>query len=102
MEDKQKELIGNLDAKFWAEEFIKRAKEDPSFAIDEGNMIGWFANAIMTGYDNMGGVKIDSLKNYRCMLDVNDRPIMVEVEQDDVYDNFEPFVLLSELKKLIK
>jgi len=49
------ELIGNLDAKKWAEEFVKRVKKKPSIATDEGTMIGWFANAIMTGYDKRGG-----------------------------------------------
>jgi len=44
-------LIGNPDAKVWAEEFVKLLKEKPSIEIDEGLMIGWFANAIMAGYD---------------------------------------------------
>jgi hypothetical protein len=35
----------------WAEEFIKRVQNDPTLALDEGTMIGWFANAIMAGYD---------------------------------------------------
>lgn len=46
-----KKLIGNPDAKIWAEEFVKMVKNKPSIATDEGSMIGWFANAIMAGYD---------------------------------------------------
>jgi len=44
-------LIGNMDAKVWAEEFVKMVNKKPSIATDEGTMITWFANAIMAGYD---------------------------------------------------
>ncbi|URQ04629.1 hypothetical protein SEA_EMMA1919_11 [Streptomyces phage Emma1919] len=39
------------DAQVWAEEFISRIKDNPEIATDEGTMLGWFANAIMAGYD---------------------------------------------------
>jgi len=51
----EKKLIGNADAKIWAEEFVKLCKVQPSVATDEGTMIGWFANAIMAGYDKGRG-----------------------------------------------
>lgn len=35
-----------MDARVWAAEFIKHHPD-----ADEGDMIGWFANAIMAGYD---------------------------------------------------
>ena len=47
---KTNELLSTIDAKVWAKEFMRifgNAKE----RIDEGLMIGWFANSIMTGYD---------------------------------------------------
>lgn len=48
--------LPSFDAKDWAEAFckvanahgFKDAKGDP---VDEGWMIGWFANALMRGYD---------------------------------------------------
>jgi len=40
-------LLQTMDAQEWAKEFIRIAPD----ATDEGSMIGWFANAIMTGYD---------------------------------------------------
>ena len=43
-----------MDAAVWAKEFMDRylgVGHDPSMRIDEGTMIGWFANAIMAGYD---------------------------------------------------
>ena len=47
----QKLLVGNPDAVIWAKEFVKIALKKPTIATDEAAMIGWFANAIMTGYD---------------------------------------------------
>ena len=35
-----------MDAEVWADEFCKR-----NTASDHGTMLGWFANAIMIGYD---------------------------------------------------
>lgn len=43
-----------MDAKVWAKEFMDRylgVGHDPSMKIDEDTMLGWFANAIMAGYD---------------------------------------------------
>jgi len=31
---------------------LEITKDKPEIASDEGAMIGWFANAIMAGYDN--------------------------------------------------
>ena len=39
------------DASVWAGEWLKTIKEHPDVPTDEGTMIGWFANAIMCGYD---------------------------------------------------
>ena len=47
-------LVGNMDARVWAREFSEIAKNvtwEPGTDDFEGWMIGWFANAIMTGYD---------------------------------------------------
>ena len=46
-----KNFAQSFDAQIWAREFVERAKADPKFVTDEGNMIGWFANAIMRGHD---------------------------------------------------
>ena len=40
---------GEFDAQKWAEEF---ARIFPDGRPDTGTMIGWFANALMTGYDH--------------------------------------------------
>ena len=40
-----------VDARVWAKEWIAHIKANPSIATDEDCMIGWFANAIMAGYD---------------------------------------------------
>jgi len=43
--------LPSFDARDWAEAFVERANLDPAFATDKGIMIGWFANALMRGYD---------------------------------------------------
>lgn len=45
------DLVGNADALDWAKAFVNIIKENPSIASDEEAMLGWFANAIMAGYD---------------------------------------------------
>lgn len=44
-------LSGEFDAEVWTEEWLKIIKENSSIPTDKGTMIGWFANAIMAGYD---------------------------------------------------
>jgi len=40
-----------MDAQVWAQKWLEITKDKPEVATDEGAMIGWFANAIMAGYD---------------------------------------------------
>lgn len=44
------DLTGTRDATVWAKEFLKTVIEN-GIMIDEEYMVGWFANAIETGYD---------------------------------------------------
>lgn len=46
-----KDLTGEMDAQVWAHEFMEFWKENPIHIMDEEFMLGWFANAIMAGYD---------------------------------------------------
>lgn len=45
----------STDAREWASAFVETGKKHAGgmekFGTDEGNMLGWFANAIMRGYD---------------------------------------------------
>lgn len=41
----------SIDAETWADEWLKTIREHPEVPTDKGAMIGWFANAIMAGYD---------------------------------------------------
>lgn len=43
--------LPSFDARDWAAAFCEKARTNPNFATDEGNMIGWFANALMRGFD---------------------------------------------------
>jgi hypothetical protein len=44
-------IRSEFNAQVWAREFVKVAAAYPSVPHDEDAMVGWFANAIMTGYD---------------------------------------------------
>ncbi len=44
-------LNDTFDARIWVQEWLKTIKEHPDIPTDEGTMLGWFANAIMAGYD---------------------------------------------------
>jgi hypothetical protein len=59
--DTQMTLAGNTDAQVWATEFLK-VIVDQSVTIDEGLMLGWFANAIMSGYDE--GVRAERKRGF--------------------------------------
>lgn len=41
----------SFDARVWAKAFVKHVAKNPDIATDEETMVGWFANAIMRGYD---------------------------------------------------
>lgn len=40
-----------MDAQEWTREWRKTLTEHPNIANDDAAMVGWFANAIMAGYD---------------------------------------------------
>lgn len=44
-------LHSTTDARDWANAWLKIVADKPEIAHDAGAMIGWFANAIMAGYD---------------------------------------------------
>lgn len=43
-----------MDAQAWVTAWMLQLKETPEIFKDEGAMLGWFANAIMAGYDIRG------------------------------------------------
>ena len=50
----EQKLIGNLDALVWSQEFVRLFENHVvgvNEKVDEGLMLSWFANAIMTGFD---------------------------------------------------
>ena len=54
----ERELVNSMDARVWAKEFMRlyensrKAPQNIPDWVDEDLMRGWFANAIMAGYDN--------------------------------------------------
>ena len=45
------EILKSFDARDWAKAFVEHARQLPTLATDEEAMTGWFANALMRGYD---------------------------------------------------
>lgn len=45
------DLVGEVDATVWVEHWKAAISDRPGIPRDEGAMIAWFANAIMSGYD---------------------------------------------------
>ena len=46
-----REAMQTMDATVWAKAFVAHTKNNPAIATDEETMVGWFANAIMCGFD---------------------------------------------------
>lgn len=46
--------LPSFDARDWAAEFCRIAAEKGHPGIDEQWMVGWFANALMRGFDEHG------------------------------------------------
>ncbi len=43
--------LHSFDAEVWAASFIETIKTNPEIVIDKELMRGWFANALMRGFD---------------------------------------------------
>lgn len=57
----ENDLIGETDAQVWTRHWLKTIADNPTIPTDEGTMIGWFANAIMAGYDH--GRRVEQQRN---------------------------------------
>lgn len=55
------DLVGVTDAEVWATRWLEAISENPNIPTDKGTMIGWFANAIMAGYDQ--GYRAEQQRN---------------------------------------
>lgn len=54
----------SFDARAWARAFLEQVQVCPALATDEGAMIGWFANALMRGFDEHAS-RMDSAARVR-------------------------------------
>jgi hypothetical protein len=50
-EDREHTLPQSIDARDWADEWLKTIALHPDIPTDRMTMVTWFANAIMAGYD---------------------------------------------------
>lgn len=65
-----KPLNEDIDGQRWAKEFITIWKGQPVGGpeVDEGLMIGWFANAIMAGHDHAARKARDEAEHLRMQI----------------------------------
>ena len=80
-------LTGEFDAQKWVDEWIRTIKEYPSIPTDEGTMLGWFANAIMAGYDYAMRIR-ESEKQMNIYL--------IKRNDDVGYDEYDSAVVIAE------
>jgi hypothetical protein len=45
------EILRSFDARDWAKAFVAHVEQKPAIATDPETMTGWFANALMRGWD---------------------------------------------------
>lgn len=81
---------GEWDAMKWAEEFVRIVRENPEIATDEGTMVGWFANAIMTGADRCGTSLREALEAIRLTQEYVQLPCEPGWSWWDVYSEQRP------------
>ena len=79
---KEVNLHSTMDAKIWAEEFMKYFY-NILFEFDEGVMLSWFANAIMTGYDHSSRRSEEKINKLKSLLLLTD-PAVSNVEMNDL------------------
>lgn len=60
-----RQALESADARRWAQAFMQLQEEQPSRTLDEGVMIGWFANAIMRGHDDATNAVRDKFARLR-------------------------------------
>lgn len=65
----------SFDAADWARDFVAMVKWKPTIATDEGTMIGWFANALMRGFDEHARRSADALASPRAPQPTTWQPI---------------------------
>ncbi len=65
MKFSKKSLVGEINATRWVNEWFKTIKKHPDIPHDEDTMLGWFANAIMAGYDEVDKKHEKRLQNLR-------------------------------------
>jgi hypothetical protein len=61
MSENDNDLIGETDARVWAQRFVQRVADNPAIATDEGTMLAWFSSAILAGYDAAAAAARDAV-----------------------------------------
>lgn len=66
------EIVGETDAYKWAEYWLQVFHEHPEIAEDRDVMMGWFANAIMAGFDSHSSARPEHIVHVKVGGDMGD------------------------------
>lgn len=76
-------LVGEFDAQVWAETFQK-VVVDGGITIDSELMLGWFANAIMAGYDHARRPRIEPMEPFAFAYSAPDGSLTYDPEAGSI------------------
>jgi len=100
-------LPQEFDAKVWVSEWMRITKENPGIPTDEGAMLGWFANAIMAGYDHYANTHtpraelIAGIKRLFRVAESLDKSITMTTDySDNARENYR--AVLSDINKMLE
>lgn len=77
-----------FDAAVWADEWMKTIADNPDVPTDRDTMIGWFSNAIMTGYDYAMAYSMNKLQSTEFDSHVKDDSRRAEFDAEMRRDAF--------------
>ena len=83
------DLLKSFDAQVWAREFM--CIKASGVEIDEGLMIGWFANALMRGYDEHRWRETSMIREFCGWLSA-DIPELHGVEVPRLWESLDRFL----------
>lgn len=88
-----KPLPHSIDARDWAKEFCRTARNHPWLAQDEGTMISWFSSAIMAGYDEANRRRAAVEEQHRLLTEIEERIAKLDQlrRESEIQKNFEEF-----------
>ncbi len=87
--------VHSFDAMVWAESFVAHVTQRPTIATDEGTMLGWFASALMRGFDEAHRRRDVEVREFIGFLSA-EIPELHHVEVPRLADAYKTFLMLQD------